>query len=1218
MKHTIEKLLQERVLILDGAMGTMIQAHKLEENDFRGQQFKEYHLDLRGNNDLLSVTQPQIIAEIHEKYLEAGADILETNTFNANAISMADYEMEKQVYTINYESARLAKSAAQKFSTPEKPRFVAGSMGPTNKTASMSPDVNDPGYRAITFDELVTAYYEQAKALADGGVDLFLVETVFDTLNAKAALFALEKFSEDTGIDYPIMLSVTITDASGRTLSGQTLEAFYNSVSHINLLTIGLNCAFGADQLSPYIRELAGLSKFYVSLHPNAGLPNKLGEYDQTAVQMAEIVTPLLKDGVVNIIGGCCGTTPKHIAEIEKVAKNTTPRQLPDIEPQMRLSGLEPFVLNETTNFVNVGERTNVAGSRKFARLIKEEKYEEALSVARNQIENGAQIIDICLDDALIDAETVMVKFLNLVASEPDISRVPIMLDSSKWGVIEAGLRCLQGKGIVNSISLKEGKEEFICHAKQIKRFGAAVVVMLFDETGQADTFKRKIEIAERSYRILTKEVQFPPEDIIIDPNILSVATGIAEHDNYGVYFIETCRWIKENLPYAHISGGVSNLSFAFRGNNMVREAMHSVFLYHAIAAGMDMGIVNPALLEVYDEVPKDLLELSEDVVLNRRKDATERLIAYAEKSIQTGHTKEVKKDEWRELGVRKRISHALVKGITDHIENDVEECRQEFEFALEVIEGPLMDGMNRVGDLFGAGKMFLPQVIKSARVMKKAVAYLQPFIEAEKSANGDVKSKGKILMATVKGDVHDIGKNIVSVVLSCNNYEIIDLGVMTPSEKIISTAIEEKVDVIGLSGLITPSLEEMVHVANEMQQHKLTIPLLIGGATTSKLHTALKIAPAYENPVIYVQDASKSVGVVNNLLTEKKIDFVDNIQKMYEILRLANGEKRKDYLTLEEARANKFQINWGESILPRPTFTGEKEFIAYNLEEISHYIDWTFFFHGWDIKGVYPKIFENPEKGKEAKKLYDEAQVMLQKLIKEELIQANGIVAFYPANAEGDDIIIWEDETRTRERTRLYQLRNQQKKNSQTASYCLSDFIAPQGYEDYIGMFAVTTGIGVAKLVKEYEAQHDDYNAIMVKLLADRMAEAFAELMHYRTRAEFWGYQLGEKLSLDELIKEQYIGIRPAAGYPACPDHLEKRTTFDLMQVAERVGINLTENLSMTPAASVSGLYFSHPESKYFSVGKLGMDQVQEYAKRRGEDIKNIERIIPTYLNYK
>jgi 5-methyltetrahydrofolate--homocysteine methyltransferase len=1216
--------LKTRILVLDGAMGTMIQQYRLTEKDFRGKRFRNHPSDLQGCNDLLSLTLSQIIIEIHEKYLSAGADIIETNTFNATRISMADYKMEPLVYEMNKVSARIARQAADRFTAmnPDKPRFVAGSIGPTNKTLSMSPQVNDPGYRAVTFDQLVAAYQEQAEGLIAGGADILLIETIFDTLNAKAALFAIENAFEKSGKRLPVMISGTITDASGRTLSGQTVEAFLISIQHANLLSVGLNCALGAEQMRPFLEELASKTALFVSVYPNAGLPNQFGEYDESPEYMASQLKDFVDSGFANIIGGCCGTTPDHILKFAEIAKKGKPRQLPIIEKKLQLSGLEPLVVFEGSNFINVGERTNVSGSRKFARLITEGKYEEALSVARDQVEGGAQIIDVNLDEAMLDSKKEMVRFLNMLVSEPDISRLPVMIDSSKWEVIEAGLKCLQGKSVVNSISLKEGEEQFIKHARLVKKYGAAVVVMAFDEEGQASTLERKIQICSRAYKILTGNVGFPAEDIIFDPNILTVATGIEEHNNYAVDYINATKWIKKNLPFARVSGGVSNLSFSFRGNDVVREAMHSVFLYHAIKAGMDMGIVNPGMLQIYDEIPDDLLQLTEDVVLNRRKDATERLIVYAERVIEAGKKPE-KIDEWRNASVQERLKHALIKGNTDFIEADVEETRQQYARALDVIEGPLMAGMNVVGDLFGSGKMFLPQVVKSARVMKKAVAVLLPYIEAEKVVSGGSHSAGKILLATVKGDVHDIGKNIVGVVLACNNFEVIDLGVMVPAAKILQTTIDEKVDVLGLSGLITPSLEEMVHVAKEMERLNMKIPLLIGGATTAEIHTAVKIAPNYSQPVVHVKDASRSVGVVSSLLSEsQKEAFARQVGEKYAGLREKHEASKSEgkYLSLEGARRNKLRIDWENSPVYKPGFIGNKYFTAYPLDEIRKYIDWTFFFHSWRLNGKYPAIFDDPIKGVEARKLFDDANKMLDKIITEKRLQANGVIGFYPAASVGDDVELFQDENRKTLAKTFRFLRNQQSKENEAYNLCLADFIAPKttGKHDYIGGFAVTAGTGLEKWIEKYEADNDDYGSIMMKILADRFAEAFAELIHAKVRKEFWGYASDEYLPIDEILHEKYQGIRPAPGYPACPEHSEKRELFDLLEAENHTGIFLTENFAMYPAASVSGYYFAHLQAQYFNLGKISKDQVEDYARRKIMSVEEIERLLNVNLNYK
>ncbi len=1220
MKKNIRTELASRVLVLDGAMGSLLQEYKLTEEDYRGKLLMDASHDQKGNNDILSLTYPDIIFEIHCKYLEAGADIILTNTFNANTISQADYNMQSLVYEMNKASAGIARRAADQYSeeTPDKPRFVAGTLGPTNKTLSLSPDVNDPGYRAVTFDEVKEAYREQVEGLLDGGVDLLLIETVFDTLNAKAALFAIEEALEERGIRLHLMVSGTITDASGRTLSGQTVEAFLNSVSHIDLLSIGLNCALGASELRPYLKELAQKAPFYVSAHPNAGLPNQFGGYDETPEIMAGNIREFLENSYVNIIGGCCGTTPNHIHEFAKMAASAKPHQVIRKDAYTRLSGLEPVTLTPEANFMNIGERCNVSGSRKFARLIRDKKYEEALAVARDQAENGAQVIDVNLDDAMLDAEKEMVIFLNLMMAEPDIARLPVMIDSSKWKVIEAGLKCLQGKAIVNSISLKEGEEQFIEQAKIVKRFGAAVVVMAFDETGQADSYERRIEICERAYKILTEKVKFRPEDIIFDPNVLTIGTGMEEHSNYAVDFIKAVEWIKKNLPHAKTSGGISNVSFSFRGNDVVREAMHSVFLYHAIKAGLDMGIVNPGMLQIYDEIPKDLLERTEDLVLNRRPDATERLLEFAEQ-IKQGDKKEVKVDEWRSQPLEKRLEHALVKGIPDFVEQDMAEALKKYQPALTIIEGPLMVGMNVVGDLFGSGKMFLPQVIKSARVMKKAVAYLLPYIEADKARLKDTSQQKKVLLATVKGDVHDIGKNIVGVVLGCNNYGIIDLGVMVPTEKILDTALKEQVDIIGLSGLITPSLEMMVDIAKEMERRKMNLPLLIGGATTSKIHTAVKIEPEYSHPVIHVKDASLAVNVVSNLISGNTA-YLESVKEDYEQVRAFQGQRKpKEYLKLDEARENKERIDWDNSPMYKPRFTGVKHLIDYPLQELREYIDWTFFFMAWELKGHYPEIFEDEKQGEAARKLYDEANELLDEIIEKKMLQANASFGIWPANSDGDDIILYEDESRTKELGRFYHLRQQEKKKGNAANLCLSDFVAPvgSGKADYCGGFATTAGIGIEPWKEMYRKDHDDFRAIMLESLADRLSEAFAELLHEKVRKEYWGYAPDENLTQDELQKVRYQGIRPAIGYPACPEHSEKENLFRLIE-AEKSGITLTEHFAMYPNASVSGEYFVHPQSRYFGLEKIGLDQVADYARRKGKPMDFIEKFISANLNYR
>ncbi|GAB4056222.1 methionine synthase [Spirosoma litoris] len=1241
-------------------MGTMIQRYNLTDADYRGERFKDWPHDLKGNNDLLSLTKPDIIQTIHKQYLEAGADIIETNTFSATTIAMADYHMEELAYELNYESARIAKEVAVEITkqNPDKPRFVAGAMGPTNRTASLSPDVNNPAYRAITFDELVNAYYEQVSGLVDGGSDLLLVETIFDTLNAKAAMFAIDKYfnlnPQKTVL--PIMISGTITDASGRTLSGQTTEAFLYSVSHLPLLSVGLNCALGAALMRPYIQTLAKEAPFFTSAYPNAGLPNEFGEYDETPEMMALQIEDFIKSNFVNIVGGCCGSTPDHIQAIADVAAKYPPRQLPDAEPYQKLSGLEPLKITEQTNFLNVGERTNVTGSKKFARLIKEGNFDEALSIARGQVEGGAQVIDINMDEGMLDSVEAMKTFLNLIAAEPDIARVPIMVDSSKWEVIEEGLKCVQGKAIVNSISLKEGEDAFIERAQLVKRYGAAAVVMAFDEMGQADSYERRIQICERAYRILVDKVNFAPQDIIFDPNILTVATGIEEHNNYAVDFINATRWIKENLPLAKVSGGVSNISFSFRGNDVVREAMHSAFLYHAIRAGMDMGIVNAGQLEVYDSIPKDLLEYCEDVLLNRRDDATERLVDFAE-TVKAKGKAIVQDESWRLEPVRERLKHALIKGITDYIDQDVEEIRLQVERPLHVIEGPLMDGMNVVGDLFGAGKMFLPQVVKSARVMKKAVAYLTPFIEAEKSGTGS-SSAGKILLATVKGDVHDIGKNIVGVVLGCNNYEIIDLGVMVPTQKILDAAREHNVDIIGLSGLITPSLDEMVGVAKEMQRQGFTLPLLIGGATTSRMHTAVKIDPHYTGPVVHVLDASRSVPVAGRLVSETdgtREQIFTEIKAEYVKLRddHAKRQKEKASLTISKARENRTKIDWSAFNPTKPTFLGNRYFEDYDIAELADYIDWTPFFQTWQLHGKYPAIFDDAVVGQEAKKLFDDAKQLLQEIIDNKLLKAKAVVGFFPANSADDDVLLHDFEEHVRDipcerhgshqhieykiskaqsqtavspageliydtKTVLHFLRQQNQKAPGLPNFCLSDFIAPleSGREDYIGGFAVTAGIGIETLLEKYDREHDDYNSIMVKALADRLAEAFAERMHERVRKEFWPYAADETLTNDQLIKEAYQGIRPAPGYPACPDHTEKGTLFNLLD-ANKIGIELTESYAMYPASSVSGFYFSNPESKYFALGKINKDQILDYAHRKDMPVEEIEKWLSPVLSY-
>ncbi len=1375
----IKKILEDRILVIDGAMGTMIQRYKLEEQDYRGDRFKDWKSDLKGNNDLLVLTQPQIIKAIHKEYLAAGADIIETNTFNAQKISLADYHMESLAYEMNVAAAKVAKEAVKEFlsSSEGKKRdvaFVAGAVGPTNRTLSLSPNVNDPGFRAVNWDQVVEAYTEQIRGLIDGGVDLFLIETIFDTLNAKAALFAIQTYCEKINKKMPVMVSGTITDASGRILSGQTAEAFLNSISHVDLLSVGLNCALGAKEMRPYLEELSLKAPFFISAYPNAGLPNQFGEYDQDAHEMGHQIEDFLKAGFLNIVGGCCGTTPAHIKRIAELAKESKPRKKPVADTLMHLSGLEPVTLRPESNFMNVGERTNVTGSKKFLRLIKEGNYEEALSIAKDQVDGGAQVIDVNMDEGMLDSEAAMTKFLNLIASEPDISRVPIMIDSSKWTVIEAGLKCVQGKAIVNSISLKEGEAKFIEYAHKIKQYGAAVIVMAFDETGQADTYQRRIDICKRAYDVLVDKVHFPPQDIIFDPNIFPVATGMEEHRLNALDFFNATKWIKENLPHAKVSGGVSNVSFSFRGNDVMREAIHGAFLYHAVKNGMDMGIVNPSQLQVYDDIPKDLLVLVEDVLLNRRDDATERLVNHAESLKGLAGQKTEKDEEWRKGTVEERLSHALVKGLVEYIDVDTEEARVKLGRPLFVIEGPLMAGMNVVGDLFGSGKMFLPQVVKSARVMKKAVAYLEPYLQAEKEANrkagivGDGRQNaGKILMATVKGDVHDIGKNIVGVVLACNNYEIVDLGVMVSCDKILEEAKKHNVDIIGLSGLITPSLDEMVHVAKEMERLGFKTPLLIGGATTSKVHTAVKIAQNYSGPVVHVNDASKSVPVASSLISkELRGAFMIEINKEYERVREQNknSQSASKFISIADARANKLKIDWQKTKITKPSFIGNKVFENYPLSEIAKNIDWTPFFHSWEMKGTYPKILSDSFHGTEAKKLFDDAQKMLKKVIAENWLQANAVIGFYPAIAEGDDIVLSE----TKNKTTFHTIRQQTKKSAEQKNIALADFILPHptspltplqrrgeqedglskpryfttdtkkwkvlhpyakgmrkeqteaegvlwqllrnrklkdkfrrqhpidqfiadficvekklivevdgsihneseqkeydegrtymlediGYRlirfsnnevlnnsskvldaivkelssslsfgegsgvrsDYIGAFAVTAGIGIEKKLAEFEKDHDDYSSIMLKALADRLAEAFAEHLHARVRKEFWGYAKDENISPEEIIQEKYQGIRPAPGYPAQPDHTEKKILFELLEVEKNTGITLTDSMAMFPTAAVSGLYFSHPESHYFGVGKIRKDQVEDYAKRKGTSLQEMERWMGPNLGY-
>lgn len=1220
----LSTLLKQRILVLDGAMGTMIQSHKLSDEGFRSARFADFPHELAGNNDLLSLTQPEVIKQIHLAYLSAGADIVETNTFNSTRSSQADYHMEDLAYELNLEAAKLARAACDEITaaTPDRPRFVAGVLGPTSKTASISPKVSDPGFRNISFDELVADYSNSTNALIEGGADIIMIETAFDTLNAKAAIFAVSECFESHGRTLPIMISGTITDASGRTLSGQTVAAFCNSVAHAKPLSIGFNCALGAEQLRPHIEETSSLVNCFVATHPNAGLPNEFGEYDQSPDEMAAIIAEFAQSGFVNVVGGCCGTTPAHIEAICKAVDGVAPRKIPELKPACRLAGLEAFNIDERSLFVNVGERTNVTGSAKFARLIINENYDEALEVALQQVESGAQIIDINMDEGMLDSEMAMEKFLKLVASEPDISRVPIMIDSSKWEIIETGLKCVQGKSVVNSISLKEGEEDFLAKARLCLKYGAAVIVMAFDESGQADSLEKKNAICKRSYDLLTQTIGFPPEDIIFDPNIFAVATGIEEHNNYAVDFIEACRYIKENLPRALISGGVSNVSFSFRGNNTVREAIHSVFLYHAIKAGLTMGIVNAGQLTVYDDIPADLKKAVEDVILNKTDKGTENLMDVAA-NYSGGAQKQSTEDlAWREADVEKRLAYALVKGITKFIEEDTEKARQQADKPIEVIEGPLMKGMDEVGDLFGSGKMFLPQVVKSARVMKQAVAYLLPYIEAEKG--GVVQSKGKILMATVKGDVHDIGKNIVGVVLGCNNYDVIDLGVMVPCEKILQVAKDENVDVIGLSGLITPSLDEMVHVAGEMQRLNFNIPLLIGGATTSKAHTAVKIEQHYQNDsTIYVPDASRSVSVVSTLLSaNNKANYAGDIRSEYAIIRerTANRASKRKLLPYADANKNQLSADWSDYSAAKPAFLGTKVFSDYSLKDLVAYIDWTPFFITWSLAGKYPAILNDDKVGKAATDLFADAQTLLKRIVDEKLLTAKAVIGFWPANkTENNDVQLYATDESGAKLEKLHFLRQQIPKEDDLANLCLADFITPEsdsGATDYIGGFAVTTGIGADELAAEFEAKNDDYTAIMVKALADRLAEAFAEHMHEKVRKEFWGYEPTEKLSADELIGEKYRGIRPAPGYPACPDHSEKETLFSLLNAAEETQIELSESFAMSPAASVSGFYFAHPDSKYFSVGKITQDQVDDLASRNGKPVAEMTKLLTPNLD--
>jgi 5-methyltetrahydrofolate--homocysteine methyltransferase len=1219
----LRTILSERVAILDGAMGTMIQSYKLDEKAFRGAEFAGHGRDLKGCNDVLCITRPDLITDIHLQYLEAGADIIETNTFNSTSVSMTDYRLEPFVYDLNFAGARAAKKAVEiaMANDPARPRFVAGAMGPTNRTGSISTDVHSAATRGVTYDELVEAYYEQARGLIDGGADLLLVETIFDTLNSKAAFFAILKLFDERQMSLPLMASVTfIQPGSNRGVTGQTVEAFWNSLSHVPLLSVGMNCALGPKEMRPLIEELAHIAPIYISCYPNAGLPDPLlpTGFPETPESLAPQLTEWVERGWLNIVGGCCGTTPAHIEAIAEAVRGKLPRVVPSVEPHLRLSGLESVTVRPESNFVNVGERTNVTGSPVFAKLVLAGDFEKAVSVARQQVEGGAQIIDVNMDEGMLDSKAAIEKFLRLIAGESDIARVPVMVDSSKWEVIEAGLKCLQGKGIVNSISLKEGEEKLIAQAKLVRRYGAAVVVMAFDERGQADTLERKIEVCARSYKILTERVGFPPQDIIFDPNILTVGTGIEEHNSYAVNFIEATRWIKQKLPLAKVSGGVSNISFSFRGNNPVREAMHSAFLYHAIKAGMDMGIVNPGMLAVYEEIPKDLLELVEDVLLNRRADATERLVSFAE-TVKKTDKAVTKDDSWRDGTVEERLSHALVKGITDFIEQDVEEARIKHDKPLAVIEGPLMDGMNVVGDLFGSGKMFLPQVVKSARVMKKAVAYLTPFLEAEKKAQ-NVDRRTKLVFATVKGDVHDIGKNIVGVVLSCNNYDVVDLGVMVPADKIIDTAIEEKADIIGLSGLITPSLDEMTHVAAEMSRRGLNVPLLIGGATTSKRHTAVKIAPAYAHETIHVVDASRAVPVVGALMkpdTRQSLDL-QNRREQQGIREQFENRVVTQLLTYEEAAQHKLHTEWDEHHIAVPEFTGRRVLKDYPLKELVPFIDWSPFFHTWEIRGRYPDLLQDPTRGPAARELFANAQELLKEIVDKKLLTAHGVYGFYPANSDGDDIIVYADATRTKMLTRFHTLRQQKANSNGRPQLALADYIAPRdsGHIDYIGAFAVTAGHGCQELAERFEKDHDQYNSIMTKALADRLAEAFAESLHKRARAE-WGYGKNERLSSEDLIAEKYRGIRPAPGYPAQPDHTEKPIIFDLLNAGEATGIALTESFAMYPAASVCGLYFAHPEARYFAVSSIGKDQVESYAARKAMKVTEVERWLAPILGY-
>ncbi|HNN73964.1 MAG TPA: methionine synthase [Leptospiraceae bacterium] len=1215
----LREILAKRILVLDGAMGTMVQRYNLTDSDFRGERFKNHPKELKGNNDILVLTRPDVISAIHKEYLAAGCDIIETSTFSCTTIAQEDYGLSDLAYELNVAAAKLARDAADEYTAkdPSKPRFVAGAIGPLNRSLSLSPDVNDPGFRAVTFDQVVKAYLEQIRGLVEGGSDILLVETIFDTLNCKAAIYAIDQYVRESGNNIPVMLSGTIVDMSGRTLSGQTTEAFWLSISHAkNLLSVGLNCALGSAQMRPFLTELSRVATVPVSLYPNAGLPNAFGGYDESPEYMAQQIDAYAGEGMINIIGGCCGTTPDHVKAMAQAALKHPPRKPAQTSGEFALAGLEPLTLRSNMNFVNIGERTNVTGSPKFAKLILEGNYDEALSVARQQVENGAQIIDINMDEGMLDSEAAMTKFLNLVAAEPDIAKVPVMVDSSKWSVLESGLKCLQGKSVVNSISLKEGEESFLNASRKIRSYGAATVVMAFDENGQADSYERRIEICKRAYDLLVKD-GFPPEDIIFDPNILTVGTGIAEHNNYAVDFIRATEWIKKNLPHARVSGGISNISFSFRGNNPVREAMHTAFLYHAVRAGLDMGIVNAGMLGVYEDIPKDLLEMVEDVLLNRRPDATERLVEFADR-FKGKASAEVKTDEWRNTSVEERLKHALVHGILDFIDQDTAEAHAKYGKPLSVIEGPLMGGMSVVGDLFGAGKMFLPQVVKSARVMKKSVAYLIPFMEKEAAEGGGRKAAAKVLLATVKGDVHDIGKNIVGVVLACNNFEVVDMGVMVPRDKILDQAREIGADVIGLSGLITPSLDEMVEVAREMERRGLKVPLLIGGATTSKIHTAVKIAPSYRQPVIHVLDASRSVPVVNSLITpDQSAGFASSIEAEYEKLRhdFANREQSKKFLTLENARRNAPRI--AHTGNPEPKRKSIQVLRNYPLDELRQYIDWTPFFITWEMQGKYPAIFQDEKFGTEAKKLFDDANALLDQIIARKLIHAHGVAMIWPANSVGDDIEVYADESRTSTIAVFHGLRQQTEKRAGEPNRCLSDYVAPRGVKDYVGAFAVTAGDGVLDLAKSYEDKGDDYNSIMVKAIADRLAEAFAERLHEMVRKEIWGYASDESLSAEDLVREAYQGIRPAPGYPSQPDHTEKQDLFRLLEATKHTGVSLTESLAMSPAASVCGIYLAEKQAEYFNLGKIEKDQVEDYARRKGMPVGEVEKWLSPALNY-